>query len=94
MYVSQGIVENMNAFSELSEEIVSCMMKLLKAHLCSTNVLYFDLMNCFCGLVERRKVLFLAWNIVRDPHHRISLISNTSGAGFEPTQNLSSGLVG
>ena len=34
MYVSQGVVESMTAFPELYEEIVSCMIKLLKAHFC------------------------------------------------------------
>ena len=39
---------------------------------------------------ERRLVLFPAGTIVRDPHHRES---PTRRAGFEPAQNLSSGLV-
>ena len=33
------------------------------------------MMNCFCGIWwtdERRLALFLAWTIVRDPHHRES----------------------
>ena len=51
------------------------------------------MMNCFCGMVDRRKAfiaLFPAGTIVRDPHHRES---PTRRAGFEPAQNLSSGLV-
>ena len=39
---------------------------------------------------ERRLALFPAGTIVRDPHHRES---PTRRAGFEPAQNLSSGLV-
>ena len=39
---------------------------------------------------ERRLALFPAGTIVRDPHHRES---PTRQAGFEPAQNLSSGLV-
>ena len=39
---------------------------------------------------ERRLTLFPAGTIVRDPHHRES---PTRRAGFEPAQNLSSGLV-
>ena len=39
---------------------------------------------------ERRLALFPAGTIVKDPHHRESL---TRRAGFEPAQNLSSGLV-
>ena len=40
-------------------------------------------MNCFLALIP-------AGTIVRDPHHRES---PTRRAGFEPAQNLSSGLV-
>ena len=49
--------------------------------------------NLFCGMVDGRKVfvLFPAGIIVRDPHHRES--HDTPQAGFEPAQNLSSGLV-
>ena len=39
---------------------------------------------------ERRLALFPAGTIVRDPHH---YESKTRRAGFEPAQNLSSGLV-
>ena len=39
---------------------------------------------------ERRLALFPAGTIVRDPHH---CESPTCQAGFEPAQNLSSGLV-
>ena len=39
---------------------------------------------------KRRLFLFPAGTIVRDPHHRES---PTRWAGFEPAQNLSSGLV-
>ena len=30
------------------------------------------MMNYFCGMVDRRKALFPAGTIVRDPHHRES----------------------
>ena len=39
---------------------------------------------------ERLLALFPAGTIVRDPHYHESL---TTQAGFEPVQNLSSGLV-
>ena len=39
---------------------------------------------------ERLLALFLAGAIVRDPHHPKSPMMQ---AGFEPVQNLSSGLV-
>ena len=51
------------------------------------------MMNCFCGMVDRRK----AFNLIssRDHCQRSSppRISDTLRAGFEPAQNLSSGLV-
>ena len=51
------------------------------------------MMNCFCGMVDRRK----AFNFIssRDLRQRSSpsRISDTPRAGFEPAQNLSSGLV-
>ena len=49
--------------------------------------------NCFCGMVadEKRLALFLAGTIVRDPHHHESPTRHKQG--FEPAQNLSSGLV-
>ena len=49
--------------------------------------------NCFCGMVDRRKAFSLtsSWNHCQTPSP--PLISGTPRAGFEPTQNLSSGLV-
>ena len=51
------------------------------------------IMNCFCGMADRRKVLNLipAGTIVRDPHHRESPTRRKQG--LELAQNLSSGLV-
>ena len=52
------------------------------------------MMNCFCGMVEQRKAFSL---ISSRDHCRRSLplrISDRPQAGFEPEQNLSSGLVG
>ena len=43
------------------------------------------------GTDERRLALFPAGTIVRDPHHRESPTHGEQG--FEPAQNLSSGLV-
>ena len=49
------------------------------------------MMNCFCGMVDRRKESSLISS--RDHCQRFSpsRISNTPRAGFEPVQNLSSG---
>ena len=51
------------------------------------------IMNCLCGMVDRRK----AFNLIssRDHCQRFSpsRISDTPRAVFEPAQNLSSGLV-
>ena len=51
------------------------------------------MMNCFCGMVDRGKAFSLISS--RDHCQRFSpsQISNTPGAGFEPVQSLSSGLV-
>ena len=54
----------------------------------------YKLMNCFCDMVDQRKV----FNIIscQDHCHRSPplQISGTLQAGFEPAQNLSSGFVG
>ena len=51
------------------------------------------MINCFYGVVDRQK----AFSIISSQGHcqwsSPSRISNTLRAGFEPTQNLSSGLV-
>ena len=51
------------------------------------------MMNCFCGIVDRRK----AFGLISSRDHRQrsspSRISDTPRAGFEPAQNLSSGFV-
>ena len=51
------------------------------------------MMNCFCGMVDRQKVFSVIFS--RDHCQRFppSQISDTSRAGFEPAQNLSSDLV-
>ena len=50
-------------------------------------------MNCFCGMVDRRK----AFNLISSRDHcqrsSPSQIFDTPRAGFEPAQNLSSGLI-
>ena len=51
------------------------------------------MMNCFCGMVDRRK----AFNVISSRDHcqrsSPSRISDKPRARFEPAQNLSSGLV-
>ena len=51
------------------------------------------MMNCFCGMVDRQKAFSLISS--RDHCQRSSplRISNMPRSGFEPAQNLSSGLV-
>ena len=52
------------------------------------------MMNCFCGIVDQQMVFSLIPN--QDHCQRSSLlqISDTSWAGFEAAQNLSSDIVG
>ena len=51
------------------------------------------MMNCFCGMVDRRKEFSLISS--RDHCQRSSppRITNTPRVGFEPAQNLSSSAV-
>ena len=52
-----------------------------------------ELMNCFCGMVDRRKVFSLISSRDHCKRSSPSRISGTPRAGFEPAQNLSSALV-
>ena len=51
------------------------------------------IMNCFCGMVDRRKVINLISSLGHCQRFSPSRISDTPGRGFEPAQNLSSDLV-
>ena len=51
------------------------------------------IINCFCGMVDRRKVFSLISSWDHCQRSSPSRISDTPRAGFEPAQNLSSGLV-
>ena len=51
------------------------------------------MMNCFCGMVDRRKGFSLISSRDHCQRSSPSRISDTPRAGFEPAQNLSSGLV-
>ena len=50
-------------------------------------------MNCFCGMVDRRKAFSLISSLDHCQRSSPSRISDTPRAGFEPVQNLSSGFV-
>ena len=52
-----------------------------------------SLMNCFCGMVDRRKAFSLISSRDHCQRSSPSQISNTPRAGFKPAQSLSSGLV-
>ena len=51
------------------------------------------LMNCFCGMVKRRKPLSLVSNWDHCQRSSPSRISDTMRLGLEPVQSLSSGFV-
>ena len=51
------------------------------------------MMNCFCDMVDRRKAFSLISSRDHCQRSSPSRISDTPQAGFEPAQNLSSGLV-
>ena len=48
------------------------------------------MMNCFCGMVDRRKAFSLISSRDHCQRSSPSRISDTPQAGFEPAQNLSS----
>ena len=50
------------------------------------------MMNCFCGMVDRRKAFSLISSGVHCQRSSPSRIFDTQRAGFEPAQNLGSGL--
>ena len=50
-------------------------------------------LNCFCGMVDQRKVFSLISSRDHCQRSSPSRISGTPRTGFEPAQNLSSGLV-
>ena len=51
------------------------------------------MMNCFCGIVDRRKAFSLISSRSYYQRSSPSRISDTPRAGFEPAHNLSSGFV-
>ena len=51
------------------------------------------MMNCFCGMVNRRKAFSLISSRDHCQRSSPSRISDTPRAGFKPAQNLSSGFV-
>ena len=51
------------------------------------------MMNCFCGMVDRRKVFSLISSRDHCQRSSPSRISDMPRAGYEPAQNLSSGAV-
>ena len=51
------------------------------------------MMNCFCGMVDGRKTFSVISSQSHCQRSSPSQISDTPRAGFEPAQNLSSGLV-
>ena len=57
------------------------------------NELMMIMMNGFCGMVHRRKKFSLISSRDHCQRSSPSRISDSAGAGFEPAQNLSSGLV-
>ena len=51
------------------------------------------IMNCFCGMVDRRKAFSVISSWVHCKRSSPTRISDTPRLGYEPAQNLSSGLV-
>ena len=53
----------------------------------------FLMMNCLCGMIDLQKAFSLISSHDHCQRSSPSRISNTSWAGFEPAQNLSSGFI-
>ena len=51
------------------------------------------MMNCFCGMLDRRKAFSLISSRDHCQRSSSSQICDTPQAGFEPAQNMNSGLV-
>ena len=60
---------------------------------CNCLMMIMMMMNCFCSMVDRRKTFSLISSRDHCQRSSTSRISDTPQAGFEPEQNLSSGLV-
>ena len=56
-------------------------------------IMMMIMMNCFYGMVDRRKAFSLISSRDHCQRYSPSRISDMLRAGFEPAQNLSSGLV-
>ena len=71
-------------FQGLRKEISSTMMMMM---------MMMMMMNFFCGLVDRRKTFSLISSQAHRQRSSPLRIFDTPRVGFEPAQNLSSGLV-
>ena len=60
---------------------------------CMMMMMMVMVMNCFCGMVDQQKEFSLISSRDHWQGSSPSQISDTPPAGFEPAQNLSSGLV-
>ena len=69
------------------------LMVILIKRLMMVIMMMMMMMNCFCGMVDRRKTFSLISSWDHCQRSSPSRISDTPRAGFETAQNLSSGLV-
>ena len=69
------------------------LMVILIKRLMMVIMMMMMMMNCFCGMVDRRKTFSLISSWDHCQRSSPSRISDTPRAGFEAAQNLSSGLV-
>ena len=81
------------SLAECRESRIKVQFWLLVELLGPVNTLADELMNCYCGMVDRRKAFSLISSRDHCQRSSPSWISDTPRAGFEPAQNLSSGFV-
>ena len=72
--------------------MIMAFVRRLKGGNIKTNWLMM-MMNCFCGMVDRRKAFTLISSWDHCQRSSPSQIPDTPRAGFEPAQGLSSGFV-
>ena len=75
-----------NIFAEGGEKV--WMMMLMKMMM-----IMMMMMNCYRGIVDRRKAVSLISSWDQCQRSSPSCVSDTLPEGFEPAQNLSTGLV-
>ena len=82
--LSKKLFEDINDKSELLKNMMMMMMMVM---------MMMMMMNCYCGMIDRRKAFSLISSRDLSQKPSQSRISYTPRAGSEPVQNLRSGFA-